>query len=208
MGCIIFNYIVLKDSPIACLSALFGILYTIYAGKGRPVCYLFGLSGSGFYSYLAFNNLLWGNLGLYICYYIPMQILGIINWNKHLKPQTQEIYKTYLSKKERGIITLISLCLFIIISLLIRHLCGSHPYMDGIITACSITGMYLTVRRCIEQWVCWSIVNLVSILLWLNLAFGGEKVFSTVLMWIVYLLLGVYFYIMWSKELLNKPKTK
>ncbi|MBP3491478.1 nicotinamide riboside transporter PnuC, partial [bacterium] len=75
--------VIFKDSPAAVISAVFGITYTFLAGKGNPVCYLFGVTGSGFYSYLAFHNALWGNLVLYLGYYVPMQILGFFRWKKH-----------------------------------------------------------------------------------------------------------------------------
>ena len=61
--------------------------------------------------------------------------------------------------------------------------------------------MYLTVRRAIEQWIFWLIVNLLSFLMWLDLALQGERVISTVIMWGVYLILAIYFYINWKKEL-------
>ena len=72
---LLLNVFVFKDSPIAFISAFFGITYTILAGKGTPICYIFGVMGSSFYGYLAFHNALWGNLLLYMGYYVPMQIL-------------------------------------------------------------------------------------------------------------------------------------
>jgi nicotinamide mononucleotide transporter len=88
LAIIIYNAVVLKDSAVAITSAVCGILYTVIAGKGKISCYLFGLTGSSFYGYLAFSNALWGNLLLYVGYYIPMQILGIFKWKKNLKKET------------------------------------------------------------------------------------------------------------------------
>ena len=95
---ILVSSFLLKDKPVAVVSAICGILYTIIAGKGKISCYFFGLCGSGCYSLLAFNNAIWGNLILYLFYYIPMQLLGIFKWKKHLNTDTQEIYKTKLEK--------------------------------------------------------------------------------------------------------------
>ena len=83
-----------NDSIIALISAFCGITYTILAGKGYPICYIIGVMGSSFYCYLAFNNALWGNLLLYGAYYIPMQIVGFLQWNKNLKSNRKEIVKT------------------------------------------------------------------------------------------------------------------
>ena len=65
---LIVNAFVFKDSIVAVLSAFFGVTYTMLAGKGNPKCYLFGVSGSGLYSWLSMTNALWGNLCLYMLY--------------------------------------------------------------------------------------------------------------------------------------------
>ena len=84
------NVFILHDSPIAFISAFFGITYTILAGKGTPICYIFGVTSSSFYGYLAFHNALWGNLILYMGYYVPMQILGYFKWQNHLQSNSYE----------------------------------------------------------------------------------------------------------------------
>ena len=48
------NVYITKDSWIAVISAFCGITYTILAGKGIPVCYPIGATGSAFYVYLSF----------------------------------------------------------------------------------------------------------------------------------------------------------
>jgi nicotinamide mononucleotide transporter len=197
---IITNGLLQNDKKSAIISAICGISYTFLAGKGNPFCYIIGLIGSGFYSFLSFQNALWGNLVLYLSYYIPMQIVGFFKWNKNLKSGTYEIKKTSLTKKEFAIIFMIT-ALFIIITTGILYYCkDTHPILDSITTVCSITGMYLTVRRAIEQWIIWMAVNSLSLLMWIYIALSGAKVISTVLMWTVYLLLAIYFYFEWKSE--------
>lgn len=198
---------VLKDSPAALISAFFGITYTFLAGKGSPICYLFGVTGSGFYSWLAFHNALWGNLALYAGYYVPMQIIGFFKWNSHLKEGKNEIVKISLKKKERIILSIITLLATAGVIFVLILLEDKNPIVDGITTVFSITGMYLTVRRAIEQWVVWMIVNGLSAIMWAAIAINGEKVYSTVIMWSVYFVLAIYFYFCWKKEIGIDSKT-
>lgn len=200
---ILINAIIVKDNPIAVISAFCGILYTIIAGKGKISCYFFGLSGSWCYVWLSFINALWGNMLLYLCYYIPMQILGIFKWKKHLKKDTKEIVKTRLSNKNRIILLFIGVLGSIITSIILYYFHDKSPIADGITTFLSVLGMYLTVRRAIEQWVVWMIVNGISALMWINLVLQGIKTYSTVIMWVVYFVLAIYFYFEW-KKVLNK----
>lgn len=198
---IILNAFRCHDSVQALISAVCGITYTVFAGKGYPVCYLFGVTGSSFYAYISAQNALWGNVFLYLGYYVPMQILGFWQWRKHLKQDKNEIVKTSLKLKEFFIIILCSVVLVIILAAFLGTTADKHPILDSITTIFSISGMYLTVRRCIEQWLFWMIVNALSLLMWLNIALQGGRVYSTVIMWAVYLFLAFYFYSQWRREI-------
>ena len=197
------NAVFLKDSIAAVISAFFGITYTVLAGKGKPVCYLFGLTGSGFYVYLSYKNALWGNLILYAAYYIPMQILGFFRWNRHLKENKREIIKISLNIRERLKLFAVTLLLTLAATVFLVYTEDKSPFIDGITAVFSVLGMYLTVRRAIEQWVVWLFVNGLSAFMWLKIAISGERVFSTVIMWSVYFILAIYFYVCWRREIKN-----
>ncbi len=190
-----------QDSIPAIISATCGIIYTFLAGKGLPVCYIFGVTGSSFYGYLAFHNAIWGNLLLYVCYYIPMQIIGYFRWNKNLKEGKKDIVKIKLPKNELYYLIFILMFLALGVFYTLRYFNDAHPFLDSITTVFSIGGMYLTVRRAIEQWIFWIGVNALSLIMWINVVLSGEKVYSTVIMWAVYLFLAIYFYKEWLKEI-------
>ena len=205
---ILFVYIVLflnayimHDSLIALASAFCGITYTLLAGKGNPLCYLIGLTGSAFYVYLAYSNNLWGNCLLYALYFVPMQLIGFFKWHKHLKVDKYEIIKTSLSKRENIILFSITALISVFISIIFAKTGDSNPVVDGLTTVFSVLGMFLTVRRAIEQWYVWAGVNFLSFVMWVIIALNGARIYSTVLMWAVYLFLAIYFYREWKKEL-------
>ena len=200
---IILNAIIVKDNIIAVISAFCGILYSTIAGKGKISCYIFGLTGTCCYSWLSYSNALWGNLLLYMCYYLPMQIIGVFAWSKHLD-KNREIEKTFLSLKIRCVCFLLAFVLCCIAIFILKITNGSNPVCDGITTILSLFGMYFTVKRCIEQWFVWMIVNGLSSIMWLNLVLQGSKTYATFIMWVVYFVLSIYFYITWKKEIASK----
>ena len=59
----------------------------------------------------------------------------------------------------------------------------------------------MTVRRAIEQWICWTVVNALYLILWTQLALSGERVYSMIIKWAIYLFLAVYFYLEWKREI-------
>lgn len=198
--------IISHDSVIALISAFCGITYTILAGKGVPVCYPIGATGSALYGYLSFASQIWGNLILYICYYIPMQIIGFFQWNKNLKTDKYEIVKVKLPLKERILLFSRAIIVSVIVILILSCFGDKNPVIDGVTTVFSILGMYLTVKRVIDQWIVWIVVNGLSFIMWLDIALKGEKVYSTVFMWGVYFILAIYFYITWRKEIAHSNK--
>lgn len=191
----------LKDSKIALISAICGISYTILAGKGKISCYLFGLTGTMCYAYLAYKNGLWGNLCLYMLYYFPMQIVGIFQWKKHLKKETQEIIKTQLNTKEKIFYTVLAIIFSILTGVVLQILKDPTPYIDGTATTLSVIGLILTIKRCIEQWYIWTIVNALSAIMWIVAYINGSNCFATILMWLTYLTLGLYFLHTWKEEI-------
>ena len=193
--------IYMKDNKIALVSAVCGISYTILAGKGKISCYYIGLMGTMCYAYLSFKNSLFGNLALYALYYFPMQILGIFKWRKHLKDDGTEVVKAKLSLKERYLYFLIAILLTIIVSIVLVKLGDSTPYIDAITTVFSILGLILTVRRCVEQWYIWFVVNGLSVIMWIEAYINGSNCFATILMWATYFVLSIYFLYTWKKEL-------
>lgn len=199
-----FNAFIMHDSYIALASAFCGITYTLLAGKGNPMCYLIGLTGSAFYIYLAYSNNLWGNCLLYAFCFVPMQVIGFFKWNKNLKPDKYEILKTTLCKKESFILFIVTSLISIFVIYLFLNSGDINPVADGLTTVFSVLGMYLTVRRAVEQWFVWMGVNLLSLIMWVIIAVNGTKICSTVLMWFVYFVLSIYFYFEWKKDIDSK----
>lgn len=192
-----------KDNKIALISAVCGISYTILAGKGRISCYFIGITGTLCYSYLSYINGFYANLALNLMYYLPMEIIGIFMWRKHLKIRTGEIEKTKLTPKERILYAVLTVILSGISALILHHSGGKTPLFDAFTCVFSVLGQFLTVKRCIEQWYIWFFVNFLSLIMWIIAFINGSNCLATILMWAVYLVLSVYFLILWKKEINN-----
>ncbi len=191
------------DSKVALMSAICGISYTILAGKGKISCFLFGLLGSGCYIYIASQNHLWGNVALYVFYYVPMQILGIFRWRKHLKKESREIIKTTLSFRSRWVYGGLALLLSVGLYFILKFVGDASPLMDSLATVFSVGGLLLTVKRCVEQWYFWIVVNAVSMIMWIEAYLNGSNCLATVFMWGTYLVLAFYFLYTWQKSLVD-----
>ena len=193
----------MKDSKVALVSAICGISYTMLAGKGKISCYFFGICATVCYIYLACKNSLYGNMFLYLFYYFPMYIVGIFKWKKHLNKKSNAIVKTSLNKKEFFIYFVSAVLLSAALACILPQSSTNVVLLDAFTTVFSILGMLLTVKRTIEQWYAWSIVNGLSVIMWINACINGSNSFAMILMWSVYFILGLYFLYVWKKDLKN-----
>jgi len=193
-----------NDNKLAVFASACGITYTILAGKGKISCYIIGMCGTLCYAYLAFSNSFYGNCILYALYYFPMEIVGILKWRKHLSKDTKEVIKTRMQTTKGIKLLLLTSFAACICAFILKYTGDKSPFLDSFAAVFSVLGMYLTVKRCIEQWYIWFFVNLLSLIMWYYAYIQGAKMLSVLLMWIIYLCLSVYFWYNWNRQLNNK----
>lgn len=189
-----------QDSFVALLSAVCGIAYTFFAGKGKISCYFFGIIATLCYSYLSYLNGFWGNFALNFGYYLSAGIVGFYFWKKNLKKDKQEIIKTQLTLKEQICYCILFSIFTCLLGVFFELTEDNSPYLDSFTTVFSVLGMILTVKRCIEQWYVWFFVNIVSATMWFQAYLNGMNCFVVVLKWLVYAILAIYFLKKWKKE--------
>ena len=204
---VLTSSIIMHDRKLAIISAVCGILYTIIAGKGKISAFIFGIIGTLACALLSFQVALYGNFALHLFYFFPMEIIGIINWKKHLHKEKREIIKTKLQKSELFILIAIGCVIEGIIYFVLNKVGDIASLEDSLMCTLSLLGMYLTVKRCIEQWCIWTIANFLSIAIWFSAYQAGNAVFSVLLVRIIYFFLGIYFFIKWHKAIKETIET-
>ena len=192
--------IIMQDTFIGILSAVTGTLYAIFAGKGRLLCYFFGIINTLAYSFISWHAALYGEVMLNLLWYFPMMFAGIFFWRKNLA-SPHEIQKKNLTNKERLIALILTASGVVLYAVLLEKMQDSHPVLDSLTTILSVTAMVMTVKRCIEQWLLWTTVNLISIYMWLLIFLDKGESICSLLMWCIALANGIIFFFQWRKEI-------
>ena len=196
----------LGDSVFGTAAAITGVLYSLWAGKGKLSCYFFGIFNSFAYGLIAFNATLYGEVILNWGWYFPMMFAGLFFWKKHLKNDVQEIIKRKLSWKYRLLTALVAAAGTAAGAVLLYKLGDQAPVLDAFTTVLSIIAMVLTVKRCVEQWALWTLVNIASIYMWYKVYLTGSGSIAILLMWVLALINGVIFYCLWQREIKNEQQ--
>jgi nicotinamide mononucleotide transporter len=188
-----------KDNFIGITAALTGMMYTVLAGKGKVSCFLFGLINTPLYAYISFKNGFYGDFSLNIFYFV-MMFPGLITWGRNQAKTSEEgVARTRLTF--RGRIILLAVCAFCVFVYwnILRYLGGNEPFCDSITNVLSIAAMLLTVRRAIEEWILWIVVNSVEVLMWTRAYMEGSGSISVLLMWLLFLANGIYILSLWLR---------
>jgi nicotinamide mononucleotide transporter len=187
------------DTALGMTASVTGMMYTVLAGKGKLACFIFGLANTPLYAYIAYKAGYYGDLSLNI-YYFVMMFPGLVAWRRNQSDTSYAgIVRTRLSPKAR--IRLAAACLAGILALwaILHFLHGTRPFCDSVTNVLSIAAMLLTVRRAIEEWVLWIIVNAVEVFMWWRAWSAGEGTISILLMWILFLMNGIYLLSLWMR---------
>ncbi len=189
-----------KDSAMGIAAALTGVWCVILTGKGKLSSFWFGTINTVLYAIVAWRARYWGEVMLNMLYYLPTNFIGLYNWSKHMNEETVEVKKKRLTLKG-SLLTYSGVAVgTIIYGFILKAMGGTLPFVDSLSTVVSVYAQILCIKRCMEQWVLWVIVNIVTIIMWVYAFFAGTGDLATILMWSIYLVNALIMLIKWIKE--------
>jgi len=210
-------------------AAFFGVLSVIYAKKENILVFPTGIISTGIYVYLLSQWNLYGDLIINI-YYTIMSLYGWYMWSRIIGNDQHHIPISRTTKKDKikafGIFIFTSIFVIIVyryynvmpndlnfgesINDAITKLSSGNlaefrkgtPYLDTFTTGVFFAAMWLMANKKIENWTLWIAGNIVSIPLYFVKGYG-----FTGIQYSIFLILAIFGYIAWKKNLDNKKQT-
>ena len=172
------------------VSGFAGVFLTV---KKNKWCFPIGLINVIVSCYLFYENRLFAD-SLQQLVYIPLLIVGWLNWNKNLN----EEFIVQRLKRNEGILYLSSsLFIGILLGYILKtYSNASFPWIDSMATAASFLAQYLIAKKKIENWIIWIAVNIVYITIYIQ---KDLQLYSV--LYGVYLLLAIQGFYQWRKHL-------
>lgn len=197
-----------KDSLFGFSVFLTGILCVVLAAKGNIWTYVFGMYNTFGYAYLAYSNELFGEMGLNLLFFAPMNVIGFLKWRKNMADDSV-VEMRALSLKGFMVSIIISIVCILLMGFGLSFIPGQKtPYIDATTNILSIVATFLMTFRYREQWIYYIVLNVFTVLMWtIRWINGSSDGMIMVLMWSAYLINAVYGYINWtrgSKKAINK----
>ena len=156
------------------IAVLTGILYVILAALRNNLCWIFAIASSGIFIYLCLDGKLYIESVLQ-AFYIVMAIVGWVSWRKNGQSESGQTDELLDSQESKGDVKTWPLSYHgfnILISGAVAFLLGfcfdtftdqANPYMDAFTTIFSLAATYMVVKKVLENWIYWIVIDIVSI---------------------------------------------
>lgn len=174
-------------------ASLFGVAYVILAAKESLWTWAFGFVSTLIYTLIFWEGALVSS-SLLNFYYMLMAVYGFYAWHNGKEDEALKI-STYKGSKNLKIISL-----GLLFSLLIGYLSTTYSdaklaYMDSFVLVFSVIATWMLTQKVLENWLYWLVIDSVAMVLYWKMNY-----LATVILFMVYIILGIYAYATWRKE--------
>jgi len=171
------------------------LLYIYFATKENRLCFLFGLISSTIYVYICFSYQLYFDT-LINLYYIVMSFVGWAMWSEN-KNKVEEKVKSIQNKTFLLYATIGGLATLVFGGIALNYSDASLPFVDSFTTVFAIIATVMVVKKQIENWLIWIIVDGVGI----GMYFYKELYFTSFL-FLIYTIIAIQGYRKWKTQLI------
>ena len=184
------------DLILEIIAVLFGIAYVLLIAKNKISGWVFGGIGSLISVLLFIRSQLMAEAILY-AYYVIAAVQGYVNWNK--QEDTLEVYQRSITYHIFVVIvgTGLSFGLYFILQEIFPE--SARPLIDSFTTIFSFIATYLTVKRYIENWIYWIIIDAVTVYLYISRDF---YIYAGLM--VAYTLMAIFGYLEWKRLKISK----
>jgi len=179
------------DTTIEIFGAIFGFLSVYFTIKQNIWCWYFGLLQVTLYCFVFFTSKLYSDMILHVIY-IFLQVFGWYNW-KYGGTNKSTLRVTLLTNATFWI------GLTIIATLLVGYMMqtrtdASYPYEDAFIMIASLVAQYLMIKKILQSWMFWIIVDVVAIVI-----YAYKDLYFTTVLYVLFLVMAIIGYLEWKK---------
>lgn len=159
---------------LSAFGSIMGVLSTVSAANGRLATFIFGLIDVTLYGVMCWFGENYGNAALHLLYFVPMQVVGFVQWKKRGASSSSELRARRLSSGRRLLAAGVLVAGTAVAYMVLDHLSDSPAVnvikwavmADAAAVLCNIIGQFLMSTAYAEQWFFWIGVNISSVIMW------------------------------------------
>ncbi|MFS0557378.1 nicotinamide riboside transporter PnuC [Brevibacillus sp. 179-C9.3 HS] len=198
----VYLYFALDDTLIGLIASLTGMLSVVLVAKGKTWSYYPGIINVVLYAFVAYGQKYYGEVMLNLLYFLPMQFIGLYLWRKNRVSEVKQndVKITIMSNRARMVWSILCIIATIAYGFVLKQMGGALPFVDSLTAVLSVIAMLFMVKRLVEQWVVWIIIDLFTIYMWLVAFLKDGSDISMLVMWSAYLVNAIYGLMNWIRQ--------
>lgn len=174
------------------LGVITALIYVYLASKGSRLCFVFGLLSSIIFVQICFSDRLYFDTSIN-AYYVVMSIFGWFNW----KSKSGEIVPQSMNNRKFQYLILMGFVISIILGVVTHQYSdASLPYVDAFTTVMAVIGTWMMVKKILQNWIVWIIVDAVSIFMYMY-----KEHYPMAGLFLAYTIISFYGYYNWQKKM-------
>ena len=193
----VIMYCIAPDTPIGMICGVAGVVCVVLTAKGKISSYIFNFIQMITYMIICWEAKLFLEFGEQIFYFIVC-IFGVFMWKKNMNKNTDgtEQVKAKKFKLWQWIVSIVAVAVStFLLGYFGEEVLGSTlPYLDAMTVALAVIAQLLMVWRYREQWACWILIDVISLIMFIIL---GN--WSMVAMYIAWTANAFYGWYNWTK---------
>ena len=190
-------YCFVPDTLIGMICGIAGCICVVLTAKGKISSYIFNFIQMITYMVICWDLALYLEFGEQVFYFIVC-IFGVFMWKKNMQKNDDgtEQVKAKKFKLWQWIVSAVAVAVStFLLGYFGEAILGSTlPYLDAMTVALAVIAQLLMVWRYREQWACWILIDVVSLVMFIVL---GQ--WSMVAMYIAWTINALYGWYNWTK---------
>ncbi|MCR5536125.1 MAG: nicotinamide riboside transporter PnuC [Succinivibrio sp.] len=181
-----------ENSALELVTTVLGIIYLYLEYRASIYLWLLGIIMPALDIYLFATH----GMYAYACIsgvFVLTAVYGVLCWKLGL-PQGEERPIVHLTLRKLMVYLLLMVLLWWLCAFVLRHYTDSEvPWLDSFTTAASLVGILALAAKYAEQWLVWLIVDVVSVVL-----FVQQSLYFRAVLYAVFALVAIQGYRKWS----------
>jgi len=187
-----------KISPWEAAAVILAIAYLLLAVRENILCWYCALVSTTIFTFLFWDVSLLMESALNV-YYIFMAIYGWHQW-KFGGSKISGIFISSLGLRGNIlIITIILIATLVSGWLLSQNTNAAWPYVDSFITWASVVTTFMVVKKILENWLYWLVIDSISIPLYID-----RGLYLTAILFMAYIVIVILGYLNWRQRFIEQ----
>lgn len=190
----IFNTITGLEATATALA----VVYVWLSSRNRPVGWVFGIVSCALWAYVTWVDYRLLADALLQVFYVGMGAWGLYVWHQG-DAGGQPLPITRVTPSEHAIYMVVGTATGLLAGYALGHTTAAATYWDALTTSFSVLATWMLVRRKLENWLYWIVVDIAYMGLYAN---RGAVLFAGVMA--IYTVVAVYGWFHWRRIYLEK----